>query len=188
MKKTIFGLLIASVLSLGAFASTLTNIVYKPNGDYYYGPITFKARSTPLLDDPDLIVGVTFIVQTTTNGFFTATIKPGIYEMWTATSDRHVLIDVPDDSSTYTLASRITTSVAYAGSGLPSSLEWNAALDLKANITSQTFAGNPTFPRIVISNNGPTPATPASGFVLWSTNNILKAIGKDGTVTTVASP
>lgn len=188
MKKTILGLIIAAVCCLGATASTLTNTFYKGNGSAYYGPVTLKPRSTPLLDDPDIIVGLNIVIQTTTNGFFTATLKPGIYEMSTATTDRHVLIDVPDDSTTYTLGSRITTSLAYAGSGLPSTLEWTADLALKANIASPTLTGSPTTPRLVISNNGATPATPASGFVLWCTNNILKVIGKDGTVTTLASP
>lgn len=186
MKKLIA--LVALIAIAASQASTLTNTFVLGNGLKYSGPVSFKPKSTPLVDDPDLVVGTTFIYQTTTNGLFSGTFKPGIYEMWTSSPDRHVYIDVPDDTNTYALTLRITNNVAYAGSGIPSSVEWADEIALKANIASPTFTGSPTTPRVVISNNGATPATPASGFVLWSTNNILKAIGKDGTVTTLALP
>lgn len=185
-KLTIALVAIISVVAIQA--STLTNSFFKGNGLPYSGPVSFKPKSTPLLDDPDLVIGTTFVYQTTTNGFFTGTFKPGIYEMWTSSPDRHVYIDVPDDTDTYPLADRITNNVAYAGSGIPSSLEYTDDLALKANIANPTFTTAITTPRIVISNNGATPATPASGFVLWSTNNVLKAIGASGTITSIALP
>jgi hypothetical protein len=193
--------LVALVLAIGVLAvqsATLTNTFLHGNGTAYYGPVTFKPLSTPLLDDPDLIIGSRFIYRTTTNGFFTGDFKPGIYEMWTAAPDRHVYLDIPDNTNIYALSARITNAIAYVGSGIPSTLEWNATISaitndfndellLKANVTSPIFNGVPVIAKMRIASSS-APAAPTDGFILFAETNVLKVIGVSNHITVIALP
>lgn len=188
MKKFISLTLVFATL-IAANASTLTNTFFRGNGLKYYGPVSFKPMSTPLVGTLELIVGEAFVVQTTTNGLFSGDFKPGIYEMKTSTPDRAVYIDVPNDTNTYALVDRITNNVAWSGSGIPSTIAWSDALALKANIASPLLSGTTTVSNIFRIVNGGVPGgAPASGFYMWSSNNILRVIGASGTITVIAQP
>lgn len=94
-------------------SATITGPVYLSYSNLpYAGEILLRPVSTPLPNSPNLITGGDFKVSTDTNGLFSVDLQPGNYRVVVG-ADKAFVIDVPNDSNTYTLLSRITNALAW---------------------------------------------------------------------------
>lgn len=106
-------------LGLRLAAATLTGSFKNPDGTGSTNVVRFTPRSTPLADDDDLVVTRDVLATPAADGTFSVTLRAGAYNVSPVTT-RPFVIDVPDNTNTYTLNSRITTALPAFTSGIPS--------------------------------------------------------------------
>ena len=119
-----------SALAPSASAATITGPIIKADSTPYVGTVLFRPLSTPLPIAPNIVTGGDFKVSTASDGTFTVDLQAGDYRVIIG-ADKGFLIDVPNDSATYTLLSRITTALSWNSSITPST-------NLYATATSST--------------------------------------------------
>jgi len=119
-----------SPLITSSHGATITGPIIKADSTPYVGTILFRPLSTPLPIAPNIVTGGDFKVSTATDGTFSVDLQAGDYRVIIG-ADKGFLIDVPNDSATYTLISRITTALTWNSSIVPST-------NLYATATSST--------------------------------------------------
>jgi hypothetical protein len=98
-------------------AAVITGSFKNPDDTGSTNVVRFTPRSTPVADDPDLVITRDTLAYPDSDGEFTVTLRAGLYNV-TPVTTRPFVIDVPDTTNTYTLLSRITTALSFT-TGIP---------------------------------------------------------------------
>lgn len=159
--------------------ATITGPIYLSYSNRpYAGAVLIRPLSTPLPLTPNLVTGGDFKVNTDANGTFSVDLTAGNYRVQVG-ADRPFVIDVPTGSSTYTLLERITNSLSWNSSIIPSTNTSTATIIAYTNIAQMVAATVPTSSGNIVSVLGrSTPNDGGGGFFMFdSTSSISTNLG-----------
>lgn len=150
-----------------AAAATLSGTVMMTYSNKpYVGAVLIRPLSTPLTINGNLVTGGDFKATTDGNGILSVALQAGNYRV-TIGADKGFIVDVPNDSNTYTWIERITSSLTWNSSITPSTNSSTASMISYTNVAQMIAATPPTSSGNLVSVLGRSTPMDGGGGLFW---------------------